>query len=90
MQISSLLLAGLCLAGVLGLILSAGHVARRFGLPARLGAPATGRLAPVQAMALDAERTIHLLRCDDRHFLLLTGGGQDLFLGWVAAPEPDA
>jgi hypothetical protein len=27
-----------------------------------------------------------LLRCDGRNLLLLTGGGQDLVLGWPEAP----
>jgi flagellar protein FliO/FliZ len=90
MQISTLLLTVLCLAAVLGLILLAGRLARRMGLPGRLGNQPAGRLAPVQAVALDARRRVHLLRCDDRHFLLLTGGTEDLFLGWIAEPERDA
>lgn len=76
------------LALVLGLALLAGRAARRLGLaPARPGA---GRLAVVQALPLDSRRRVHLLRCDGRHLLVLTGGGGDVMLGWVEAPAGEA
>ena len=31
-----------------------------------------------------------LLRCDGREALLLTGGAQDVMLGWLPAPAEDA
>jgi flagellar protein FliO/FliZ len=86
MQIGSLLLALLGLGVVLGLVVLSGRAARAMGLPRRLGHSGGGRLAAVQALALDSRRRLHLLRCDDRHFLVLTGGGQDVFIGWVEAP----
>ena len=86
MPFGSLPFAALGLLAVLGLIVLAGRLARGVGLPARLG-QGGGRLAPVQSLALDARRRLVLLRCDQRHLLLLTGGPQDLFLGWV---EPSA
>lgn len=49
------------------------------------------RLVVTEAVALDARRRIVLLRCDGRGLLLLTGGPQDLVLGWLpaaGAPEP--
>jgi flagellar protein FliO/FliZ len=68
------------LALVLALAVLAGRAAQRFGLaPKTMG----GRLEAVQAIALDGRRRVHLLRCDDRHVLLLTGGGNDVLLGWV-------
>ncbi len=87
MQSGSLLLAVAGLAVVLGLIMLTGRLARGAGLPRRLGHDGAGRLAPVQILALDARRRVHLLRCDDRHLLLLTGGAQDVFLGWVDRPR---
>ena len=46
-------------------------------------APGSGRLALVHALALDPRRRLHLVRCDDRHVLLLTGGAQDVVVGWL-------
>jgi len=46
--------------------------------------PAAGRrLAVVEALALDPRRRLHLVRCDDHTVLLLTGGTQDLVVGWL-------
>ncbi|WP_237216422.1 flagellar biosynthetic protein FliO [Falsiroseomonas oryziterrae] len=41
------------------------------------------RLVVVEAVALDTRRRVVLLRCDGRGLLLLTGGAQDLVLGWL-------
>jgi flagellar protein FliO/FliZ len=47
----------------------------------------TGRtLALRETIALDPRRRLHLVQCADRQVILLTGGGQDLVVGWV--PEP--
>ncbi len=92
MQLGSLPLAGLGLAVVLGLIVLAGRLARMTGLSARLGGSIRpgGRLAALETLALDGRRRVLLLRCDDRAFLVLTGGPQDVFLGWVPPPAPGA
>jgi hypothetical protein len=65
---------------VLALAVLTGRAAQRFGLAPK---PAGGRLEAVQAIALDGRRRVHLVRCDDRHVLVLTGGGSDVVLGWV-------
>ena len=84
--LTTLLSAGAALAGVLGLILLAARLVRRAGLSLRpAGAPA--RLALGEALALDARRRLHLVRCEGRELLLLTGGPQDLLLGWLP-PDP--
>jgi flagellar protein FliO/FliZ len=54
--------------------------ALRGGRPSRR---AGRRLAVEEALALDARRRLMLVRCDGRHLLLLTGGGQDAVIGWL-------
>ncbi|MDE2583530.1 MAG: flagellar biosynthetic protein FliO [Rhodospirillales bacterium] len=93
-----LLSAALALAAVLGLILLAAALARRSGIAARFGGRGGGRrhdpalanrLVLETSLALDPRRRVHLLRCADRHVLLLTGGPQDVLLGWLPPPpEP--
>jgi|SRR5271165_2535434 len=69
------------LAVVLGLVWLASRAARWGGLAPR---PSGGRRLVVQdALAIDARRRLTLVRCDDRTVLLLTGGAQDLVVGWV-------
>jgi hypothetical protein len=84
MPIASIHILLLSLAAVLGLVVLIGYVVRASGLAARVG-NGGGRLAVEQSLALDPRRWLHLVRCDDRHVLLLTGGGADLVVGWVAA-----
>jgi len=76
--------AALCF--VLLLIWGATRLARATGLarPA-LG---SGRLRLVQTLALDPRRRVVLLDCDGRELLLLTGGPNDVSLGWLPAREP--
>ena len=41
-------------------------------------------MLPVQdVLALDPRRRLHLVRCDERRVLLLTGGAQDVVVGWL-------
>ena len=84
MTFDSILMAVVALVLVLGLILLAQRAARLGGW-AR-GATGGGRLALVETVALDPRRRLALVRCDDRHVLLLTGGTQDVVVGWVGAP----
>ena len=86
MTTMQLLLAVPALAAVLGLVLLAGRAAQRFGLAP--GAAIGGRLASVQVLALDSRRRVHLLKCDGRHLLILTGGGSDQMLGWLDSASP--
>ncbi len=49
--------------------------------------PRPGRtLALRESIALDPRRRIHLVECGQKRVLLLTGGEQDLVIGWM----PDA
>ncbi|MGH7044704.1 MAG: flagellar biosynthetic protein FliO [Acetobacteraceae bacterium] len=92
---SPLLTAVLALAVVLGLIGIAAAAARRNNFAARFWTRRAGRgrgtggsrLSLEASFALDPRRRLHLLRCADRQVLLLTGGPQDLLLGWLPPPE---
>jgi flagellar protein FliO/FliZ len=39
-----------------------------------------------ESIALDPHRRVHLVRCGNRQVVLLTGGGQDLVIGWIQDP----
>jgi flagellar protein FliO/FliZ len=83
---ASLLTAAATLVAVLALIWLAGRAARFGGLARR---PASGRHLSVEdVIALDARRRLYLIACQDRHVLLLTGGGQDVVVGWPGEHRP--
>jgi flagellar protein FliO/FliZ len=69
------------LAVVLGLVWLASRAARWGGLAPRTGGGR--RLAVQDVLTLDARRRLTLVRCDDHSVLLLTGGGEDLVVGWM-------
>jgi flagellar protein FliO/FliZ len=80
LSLANWLTAGIALLFVLGLILLLARLLRATGL-----APQTGgqRLKLQEALTLDGRRRVIILRCDGRDVLLLTGGPQDLCLGWL-------
>ena len=83
---TSVLTAFAALVAVLGLIWLAGRVARFGGVARR---PAGGGALAVQdVLALDTRRRLHLIKCNERHVLLLTGGAQDVVVGWLAHEKP--
>jgi flagellar protein FliO/FliZ len=67
------------LLAVVGALLLAGRAARAAGMGTRPGR----RLAVEETLALDGRRRVTLLRCEGRHLLLLTGGAQEVLLGWL-------
>ena len=69
--------AGASLLLVLGLILGAGRLARLRG---GVRGAANAHLAPVATLAIDARRRLHLVECDGRRVLLLTGGGDAMLV----------
>lgn len=79
---TTVLTAAAALAVVLGLIWLMARGARLAGLGAqRVG----GRsLRVVDSLALDPRRRLHLVACDQRRVLLLTGGGSDVVVGWLS------
>ncbi len=94
---SPLLVLG-ALALVLALIWASRHalsafpgMLARFGLDAKRVGPARGgALALEQVITLDARRRLVLARCGARQVVLLTGGAQDLVVGWLDAPAERA
>jgi flagellar protein FliO/FliZ len=80
--------AGAALAAVLGLIWLLTRAARLSGLAG--GAQAANRVLSVEAVtALDTRRRLHLVRCGERRVLLLTGGQQDVVVGWIGTDETE-
>jgi len=85
-SISSVVTAIAAFAAVLALIWITARVARFSGFAQR---PASGRLLAVEdVIALDTRRRLHLIRCEQRRVLLLTGGGQDVVVGWIDREGP--
>ncbi|WP_246172092.1 FliO/MopB family protein [Nitrospirillum amazonense] len=85
--------AALMLGLVLGFILVAGWLVRRFGGGAlsRLPGRTQRRLGVVEAVALDPRRRLVLIRRDGVEHLLLLGGTQDLHLeGPIPPPATTA
>jgi flagellar protein FliO/FliZ len=84
---TSILTVAATLVAVLALIWLAGRAARFSGLARR---PASGRLLSVQdVIAIDSRRRLYLIECHDKRVLLLTGGGQDVVVGWPSEHPPD-
>lgn len=90
------------LAGIVGLILVLGRALRmtmtgrtlRMTMTGRaLRMTTVGRVGPsgrslvvTETIALDARRRLHLVRHGERSVLLLTGGGNDVVVGWLDGP----
>ncbi len=68
------------LALVLALVWLAGHAARRGWLRFPRSSPQATRMGVVETIAIDTRRRLHLIRCDDRQVVLLTGGTQDMIV----------
>ena len=68
------------LGAVLALIWLAQRAARASGFSR---APASGALSVQSVLALDSRRRLLIVACHDRRVLLLTGGAQDVVVGWL-------
>jgi flagellar protein FliO/FliZ len=79
---NSLLTAVAALAGVLALVWLWARAARLTGLAPR--PTGTRMLALRDAIALDSRRRLLVVRCGARDVVLLTGGGQDVVVGWLS------
>jgi flagellar protein FliO/FliZ len=86
-DLSSLVSALAALIAVLFLIGLAARFARTgmFGFRPQLG---SRTLAIEEAVALDSRRRLVLVRCADGHVLLLTGGTNDVVVGWLNREHP--
>ncbi|HEX3402764.1 MAG TPA: hypothetical protein VHT74_20820 [Acetobacteraceae bacterium] len=86
-SVATLLTAVAALAAVLALIWLAGRMARFGGMARR---PVNGMLTVQDVIALDSRRRLHLIKCEERRVLVLTGGTQDVVVGWLDRDEPPA
>ena len=80
----TLITAVAALALVLGALILVARGARAAGLGLRTGK----RLAVQETLALDGRRRLLLVRCDGRDLLLLTGGAQEVVVGWLPQDRP--
>jgi flagellar protein FliO/FliZ len=67
------------LALVLGLLWMVARLARRSGL----ATPGTRRIRVMEATPIDSRRRAVILQVDGREALIVTGGPQDSFIGWL-------
>ena len=73
------------LGAVLALVLLSGHLAKLAGISRRvLSHPKrNARLLIQDTLALDRSRSLHIISCDGRDLLILTGGSRDLIVSWL-------
>jgi flagellar protein FliO/FliZ len=83
--LSAILTAIAALAAVIAIILLVARFLRAHPIP-RNGA---GVLTKRDVLSLDQGRRLHLISCAGRDVLLLTGGPQDLVVGWLPATEAE-
>ncbi len=84
MNAPSVLVVIAVLIGVLALI---GAATWLFQNAMRRSKPRPGRtLILRESIALDPRRRVHLVQCGQRQVVLMTGGGQDLVIGWMQDP----
>lgn len=82
--VGSIVTVGLALIGVLLLVVISARLAR---LGRWSSHPRSGRTLVLQeSIALDTRRRLHLVQCGEKHVVLLTGGTQDVIVGWLTAP----
>ena len=67
------------LAVVLGLLWAVARLARRGGL----AMPGPRRVRVLEATPIDSRRRAVILQVDGREALIVTGGPQDSFIGWL-------
>jgi flagellar protein FliO/FliZ len=85
---SSLLTAIAALVLVLALVWLGARAARFAGLAPR---PTGARSLMLRdALALDSRRRLLVVRCGARDVVLLTGGAQDLVVGWLPRQSSEA
>jgi flagellar protein FliO/FliZ len=84
MTAQTILLVFGVLIGVIALI---GAAAKLFQFSGWRTQPRSGQtLILRESIALDPRRRIHLVQCGQRQVVLLTGGSQDLVVGWTQDP----
>jgi flagellar protein FliO/FliZ len=80
---TSMLTGIVALAAVLALVLLAGRIARLGGWVPRAGGVSARRLRLEETLSLDSRRRLQLVSCDGRSLLVMTGGTNDVVIGWA-------
>lgn len=82
----SFLTAAVALAGILGVIVLLGRALRHtsFARPMR----AARTLTVTETLTLDSRRRLHLIQHGGKSVLLLTGGENDVVVGWIDRDPP--
>lgn len=88
-NITAVLTAAGALVAVLVMIAAVARLARYGGFAAQRTSSSGRSLAIEETVALDARRRLVLVRCSNDQVLLLTGGAQDVVVGWLRAEKPD-
>jgi flagellar protein FliO/FliZ len=84
MTVQTILLVIGVLIGIIALI---GAASKLFQFTGWRAQSHSGRTLILQeSIALDQRRRVHLVQCGQRQVVLLTGGGQDLVVGWMQDP----
>lgn len=84
MTVQAMVLVFTALISVVVLIVAAAKVFQVSGWRPRQGPART--LILRESIALDPRRRVHLVQCGERRVILLTGGGQDVVVGWMQDP----
>jgi flagellar biogenesis protein FliO len=82
-SVQTVVTSALALVAVLGLVILAGRGLRGAGLA---GFRPSSRLALRESIAIDRNRSLRIVSCDERELLLLVGGNTDLIIGWLPPP----
>lgn len=81
MTAQTILLVVGVLIGIIALIGGAARLAQSSGWRERSRSGRT--LVLLELVALDPRRRVHLVQCGNRQVVLMTGGGQDVVVGWM-------
>jgi flagellar protein FliO/FliZ len=77
----------LVISALIGVIVLIGAATRLFQFSIWRSQPRSGRtLILRESIALDPRRRVHLVQCGQRQVVLLTGGAQDVVIGWMQEP----
>ena len=81
LTLQSILTGLLSLAGIIAFILMAARF-MRYRLNTVAQDPSKS-LKLKETLAIDSRRRIHVIECEGHQALVMTGGPQDQFMGWV-------
>ncbi len=83
LSVQSILVAMVSLAAIIAFLVLGMRLMRQRMMSA--GTQSTRALKLCETLPIDPKRRIHLLDCEGRKVLVMTGGGGDRVIGWVPA-----